>query len=83
VCSRRVGARPCRRSLPTPQPPYELFPAGVTLWATLGVSLKSSKITFGIVSNLIILVLALVAAVRWAQSRRTARGRAQRAMEER
>lgn len=59
----------------------QLFPADVTLWATLGVGLKSTKIAFGIVSNLVILVLALAAAFRWVQSRRTERGRARRAME--
>jgi hypothetical protein len=47
----------------------ELYPANVTLWATLGVALKNSKIGFGIVSNLVILVLALIAAIRWAQRR--------------
>jgi hypothetical protein len=50
----------------------QLHPADVTLWATLGVALKNSKIAFGFVSNLVILVLALVAAVLWFQ-RRSAR----------
>jgi hypothetical protein len=47
----------------------QLYPADVTLWATLGVALKNTKIGFGVVSNFAILLLALVAAVRWAQLR--------------
>ena len=52
----------------------QLYPADVTLWATLGVGLKNTKIAFGIVSNLVILVFALVAAFRWLQRRRSVRG---------
>jgi hypothetical protein len=61
----------------------QLYPADVTPWAILGVALKNTKLGFGIVSNLLILVLALVAAGRWAQSRRIERVRASAPMEER
>ena len=59
----------------------ELYPADVTLWATLGVGLKNSKIGFGIASNLVILVLALIAAARWVRRRRSVRGAASSLME--
>jgi hypothetical protein len=51
-----------------------LYPANVTIWATLGVALKNSKIGFGIISNLVILILALVAAVLWARQRSASGG---------
>lgn len=46
-----------------------LYPGDVTLWATLGVTLKATKIGLGLACNLAILPISMYAVWRWAVPR--------------